>query len=134
MGIMNVFFKSIAVRIHIGSAMTMNIKSKFWIEENGKPVFGSGRKILLETIDRCGSINRAAHELNMSYRKAWGAVRAMEERLGVKLVERRTGGRDGGGAVLTRDARTFIMQFEDLEKGLQQFVDARFKKIFTSSE
>ena len=72
--------------------MTMNIKSKFWIEENGRPVFGSGRRMLLEAIDRSGSINRAAQELSMSYRKAWGALRAMEERLGVKLVERQTGG------------------------------------------
>jgi molybdate transport system regulatory protein len=110
--------------------MTMKIKSKLWIEENNKPVFGSGRKVLLEAIDRCGSINRAAQELNMSYRKAWGALRAMEERLGVKLVERQTGGKDGGGAVLTEDARKFIKQFEVLEKGLQQYVDARFKKIF----
>lgn len=116
--------------IHNGRFQIMNIKSKFWIEENNKPVFGSGRKALLEVIDRCGSINRAAQELNMSYRKAWGALRAMEERLGVKLVERKTGGRNGGGAVLTGDARKFIRQFEILEKDLQRYVDARFKKVF----
>ena len=110
--------------------MTMIIKSKFWIEENGRPVFGSGRRMLLEAIDRSGSINRAAQELEMSYRKAWGALRAMEERLGVKLIERQTGGKDGGGAVLTEDARKFIKQFEELEKDLQQYVDARFKKVF----
>lgn len=110
--------------------MTMNIKSKLWIEENDKPVLGSGRRLLLEAIDRRGSINRAAQEMNMSYRKAWGALRAMEERLGVKLVERQTGGRDGGGAVLTEDARKFIKQFEILEKDLQQYVDARFRKVF----
>ena len=110
----------------------MNIKSKLWIEENNKPVFGSGRRMLLEAIDRSGSINRAAQEMNMSYRKAWGALRAMEERLGVKLVERQTGGRDGGGAVLTEDARKFIKQFGVLERDLQQYVDARFKKVFSN--
>ena len=86
--------------------------------------------MLLEAIDRSGSINRAAQEMNMSYRKAWGALRAMEERLGVKLVDRQAGGKDGGGAVLTEDARMFIKQFESLEKGLKQYVDARFKKVF----
>jgi len=111
--------------------MTMNIKSKLWIEEKNKPVFGSGRKLLLEAIDRSGSINRAAQEMNMSFRKAWGALRAMEERLGVKLVERHTGGKDGGGAVLTEDARKFVKQFEILEKDFQQYVDAKFQKIFT---
>jgi len=110
--------------------MTMNIKSKLWIEENGRPVFGTGKRMLLEAIDRTGSINRAAQELNMSYRKAWGTLRAMEERLGAKLVERQAGGREGGGAVLTGDAKKFIKQFEILEKGLQQYVDARFQKVF----
>jgi molybdate transport system regulatory protein len=108
----------------------MNIKSKLWIEENNKPVFGSGRSALLEAIDRSGSINRAAQELNMSYRKAWGALRAMEERLGLKLIERQTGGRDGGGAVLTEEARALLKKYEALEKGVQEFVDKRFKMTF----
>jgi molybdate transport system regulatory protein len=115
---------------HNGEPTIMNIKSKLWIEENNKPVFGSGRKALLEAIERSGSINRAAQEMNMSYRKAWGALQAMEERLGVKLVERQTGGRSGGGAVLTEDARKFVKQFEILEKDLQQYVDVRFRKVF----
>ncbi len=109
----------------------MNIKSKLWIEENNKPVFGSGRRLLLEAIDRSGSINRAVREMNMSFRKAWGALRAMEERLGVKLVERHTGGRDGGGVVLTEDVRKFVKQFEILEKDFQQYIDAKFQKIFS---
>jgi len=116
--------------IHNGGSLTMNIKSKLWIEENNKPVFGSGRKLLLEAIERNGSINLAAQEMNMSYRKAWGALRAMEERLGVKLVERQTGGMDGGNSVLTEEARKFVKQLEILEKDLQQYVDARFKKVF----
>ena len=115
---------------HNGNRMTMNIKSKLWIEENGRPVFGSGRKLLLEAIERNGSINRAAQEMNMSYRKAWGALRAMEERLGVKLIERSAGGKNGGGALLTDDARMFLNKYEALEKGIQELVDERFKAIF----
>jgi molybdate transport repressor ModE-like protein len=56
------------------------------------------------------------------------------ERLGVKLIERRTGGRDGGGAALTRDARMIIGWFEILEKDLQKFVDERFKEVFPLNE
>ena len=108
----------------------MNIKSKLWIEENDKPVFGSGRKALLEAIERNGSINRAAQEMQMSYRKAWGALRAMEERLGVKLIERQTGGKDGGGAVLTEEARMLLKKYEALEKGVREFVDKRFRSTF----
>jgi molybdate transport system regulatory protein len=109
----------------------LNIKLKIWIEEKGKPVFGTGRRTLLDALDRRGSISRAAQKMNISYRKAWGALRAMEERLGLKLVDRRTGGREGGVAGLTRDARMIMERFDILEKDLRKFVDARFKKVFS---
>ncbi len=54
----------------------------------------------------------------------------MEERLGVKLVDRQTGGKNGGGATLTIDARKFLKKYDALEKGIQEVVDKRFKKIF----
>lgn len=108
----------------------LDIKSKLWIEVGGEPVFGRGRRFLLEAIDSHGSINRAAQEVDISFRKAWGHIKAMEERLGVKLVERQTGGRNGGGAVLTDDARRFLKKYEALEKGIQEFVDEKFRKVF----
>ncbi len=110
----------------------MEIKSKLWIEVDGKPVFGRGRRFLLEAIDRCGSISRAAKEINISYRKAWGYIKAMEERLGFRLVDRQTGGKDGGGATLTKDARKFLKKYEALEEGIRELVDNRFRNIFKS--
>lgn len=112
----------------------MQIRSKLWIEVSGEPVFGRGRRFLLEAIDRYGSISRAAKEINISYRKAWSYIKAMEQRLGLKLVERQTGGKFGGGAVLTKDARLFLKRYEELEKGIQDIVDRRFKKIFETSK
>ncbi len=106
------------------------IRSKLWIEADGEPVFGRGRRFLLEAIDTHGSINSAARDVDISFRKAWCHIKAMEERLGVKLVERRTGGKNGGGAVLTAEARKFLKKYEALEKGIQEFVDEKFKQIF----
>ncbi len=108
----------------------LEIRSKLWIEVGGEPVFGRGRKFLLEAIDSFGSINRAAQEVNISFRKAWGYITAMEERLGVKLVERQAGGKNGGGATLTEDARTLLRQYGALERGVQEFVDRRFQRTF----
>jgi molybdate transport system regulatory protein len=108
----------------------MQIRSKLWIEVGGKPVFGRGRRFLLEAIDRYGSINRAAKEIHISYRKAWGYIKAMEERLGMKLIERQTGGKNGGGAVLTPEARSFLGRYEALEKGIKELVDERFHEVF----
>jgi molybdate transport system regulatory protein len=108
----------------------LDIRSKLWIEAGGEPVFGRGRRFLLEAIDSHGSINQAAREVDISFRKAWGHINAMEERLGVKLVDRQTGGKNGGGAVLTTDARTFLKKYEALEKGIQELINKRFRKVF----
>jgi molybdate transport system regulatory protein len=110
--------------------MSVKIKSKFWIEVDGKPVFGSGKRCLLEAIEKHGSINQAAKEIKISYRTAWSYLNAMEDRLGIKLIDRQTGGKNGGGAVLTENARTILKKYKDLESGLQKIVDVRFRKIF----
>ena len=108
----------------------MEIKSKLWIEVDGKPVFGRGRRFLLQAIDKYGSINQAAKEINISYRKAWGYIKAMEERLGLKLIERQAGGKNGGGATLTKEARQFLRKYEAMETGIMELVDDRFRNIF----
>ena len=108
----------------------LKIKSKLWIEIEGEPVFGRGRRFLLEAIDKHGSLNQAAKEISISYRKAWGYIKAMEERLGVSLVERQAGGKNGGGAALTEEAREFLRKYEALENGIKEIVDEKFKRIF----
>jgi len=110
---------------------SLRIKSKVWIEIQGKPLFGQGRMELLRLIDTHGSINQAARELDMSYRKAWSYVKFMEDRVGIKLVERHTGGQNGGGASLTGEAREFIAKFEGLSQGIEAEVNEKFRKIFT---
>lgn len=112
----------------------IDIRSKLWIEIEGEPVFGRGRRFLLEAIDKYGSINRAAKEIGISYRKAWGYIKAMEERLGIRLIDRQVGGRNGGGAEITNEARDFLKKYEALEKGVQDIVDERFRNIFKKME
>ena len=111
----------------------LEIRSKIWLEAAGEPVFGRGRRFLLEAIDAHGSINRAAFEAGISYRKAWGHVAAMEKRLGIQLVVRQAGGRNGGGAALTNEARDFLRKFKELEKGLREYVDDRFRQLFAGA-
>lgn len=108
----------------------IEIKSKLWIEVDGEPVFGRGRRFLLQAIDKYGSINQAAREINISYRKAWSYIKAMEDRLGIELVERHKGGTNGGGARLTEEARDFLRKYEALEEGIRKMVDRRFRRIF----
>ncbi|GBE01748.1 molybdenum-pterin-binding protein MopA [bacterium BMS3Bbin06] len=109
----------------------MEIRSKLWIEIDGEPVFGRGRMFLLEAIDKYGSINQAAKQINISYRKAWSYIGTMEDRLGIKLVERHAGGKHGGGAVLTDEAKEFITRYRMMEEGIKEIIDERFKSIFS---
>lgn len=101
---------------------------------DGEPVFGRGRRFLLEAIDTHGSINQAAKEVGISYRKALSHIQIMEKRLGISLVVRQAGGRHGGGASLTLEAREFLKKFEKLEQGLREFVDAQFQELFPKQE
>jgi len=112
----------------------LGIRSKIWIEMDGEPVFGRGRRFLLEAIDTHGSINQAAKEVGISYRKAWGHIQTIEKRLGVLLVVRQTGGKNGGGATLTPEARELLDKFETMERGLREFVDAQFREMFRRQE
>lgn len=112
----------------------VEIRSKLWIEVDGEPVFGRGRRFLLEAIDKYGSINQAAKQVNLSYRKAWSYIKAMEERLGIKLVETTTGGKNGGGAKLTEEAKEFIKKYESIEQDIKEIVDSKFQKIFGNGD
>ncbi len=112
----------------------MQIRSKLWIEVDGEPVFGRGRMLLLEAIGKHGSISQAAREINISFRKAWGYIGAMEERLGIRLVQRHAGGKNGGGAVLTDEARDFLIKYRDMESGIRELVDKRFNEVFKNKK
>ena len=54
-------------------------KIKLWLEVDGAVVFGGGRVALFQAIEETGSIKQAAEKLNMSYRAAWGKIKATEE-------------------------------------------------------
>jgi molybdate transport system regulatory protein len=108
----------------------VQVRSKVWLEAQGRPVLGPGRLELLQHIDEEGSISRAARLLKMTYRKAWGQIKAMEEQLDLKLVEKQTGGPGGGGARLTPGARELLSKYFRLAQGIEEEVDRRFREIF----
>ena len=97
----------------------MEIKYKVWFEKDGKVIFGSGRRELLRAVDMYNSLNAAAKHLNMSYRAAWGRLRASEERLGIKLAEAHPSGR---ALHLTEEARALLNKFDKLERKIHDLV------------
>lgn len=106
------------------------VRAKLWLEINGKPFFGEGRVQLLKGIDKYGSINQAAKAANMSYRRAWSYLHAMEKRLGIKMLNTRVGGPNGGGTELSKEAREFLQRFEEISSDLEKFVEKEFAGFF----
>jgi molybdenum ABC transporter molybdate-binding protein len=93
---------------------------RLWMERAGEAVLGPGRLELLEAIDSCRSISAAARKLGMSYRRAWLLVDGINRAAGEELVRRQTGGREGGGAVLTAHGQAAIAAYRALQARLQQ--------------
>ncbi len=97
----------------------VSIKYKVWLEKDGEIIIGMGREKLLKEIDKTGSIKKAAENLGISYKKAWEYLKAMENRLGKKLVETHKGGKYGGGSQLTPYAKKLISDFEKVQQSFE---------------
>jgi len=54
----------------------LRLLSKQWlVDENGEIIIGEGRKEILETIERTGSLNQTAKIMKMSYKGVWSKIR-----------------------------------------------------------
>ena len=104
----------------------MRMMHKLWLEKDGKVIFGRGRDTLLKAIDECHSLNAAAKKLNMSYRAAWGRLKASEDRMGVKLVEVEPSGK---GMHLTPTARLLIRKFDELDGQISAMLDKTSQEL-----
>ena len=83
-------------------------------------LFADPRRIaLLKQIEQTGSISQGAKNAGISYKSAWDAINDMNTLSEHTLVERATGGKGGGGAVLTRYGQRLI-QLYDLLAQIQQ--------------
>jgi molybdate transport system regulatory protein len=77
---------------------------------------GPGKIQLLETIHRFGSISAAGRAMEMSYKRAWDLVDEINRICRQPAVERQTGGKNGGGAVLTPFGRSLVARYRKIER------------------
>lgn len=81
-------------------------------DDHGSKFFGEGPCRLLREIERTGSLRAAAMSMEMAYSKASRLLKQAETSLGFPLTTRTTGGKDGGGSVLTPQANRWLKQYE----------------------
>lgn len=76
---------------------------------------GRGKIMLLEHIRETGSISAAGRAMDMSYRRAWLLVSALNRMFVQEAVASQRGGKQGGGAVITPFGEELIRRFRTME-------------------
>ena len=88
--------------------------------------FGPGVAMLLHRVQKLHSLRSAAMDMDMAYSKAWTILREAERGLGFKLLHSTTGGRGGGGAVLTERGERLLAAYNLCERELKAEAERLF--------
>jgi len=105
------------------------LRGRIWINGPEGIFIGYGRVALLEKIIEHGSIAKAAKSMNMAYRHAWDLVDSMNRQSKKPFVKLATGGKGGGGALVTEEGKRAIKVFWQFQKDLEAFLIREGKKL-----
>ncbi len=109
----------------------MKVAYKVWIDQNGK-AFGDGPYELLRGVEKTASLRKAVHQMGMAYSKGWKLIRTMEQRLGFFLMDRKIGGRSGGGSKITPQAKELMLCYGRFRKEAGEAIERIYRKQFSS--
>ena len=99
----------------------ISVRNRLWLMKDGRSYLGEGRIELMKAIIEHGSISAAARSMNMSYKKAWESVDAMNSLSDEPLVTRTTGGSGGGGTIVTTAGLEAIFAVRRNQSTMQWF-------------
>ena len=106
------------VPVTVRVKLTLCAKDKF---------FGPGVCELLEGIRETGSIQAAAAQMDMSYTKAWKILNRAEGVMGTALINRVSGGKNGGSSTLTEAGEEAVHIFRDIETKITEYAGELLK-------
>ena len=106
-----------------------SVNGSLWIECNKEGLFGPGPAELLERINDTGSISQAAKEMQMSYKKAWEIINALNAQATHLLVVTQAGGASGGGSIITAEAKEMIDWYRLLRERFKAFLEKETEKL-----
>ena len=97
-------------------------------KEGGRLFLDRKRVELLESIQKYGSLSKAAKACEISYKGAWDTLQSMSQLAGVKLFDTKTGGNAGGGTKLTKEALEILKRYKERTAKL---FDKKIQKLNT---
>ena len=107
--------------------VTPTMRLRLWLETPGGMLLGLGRVELLLRIQESGSLNKAAKAMGMSYRAAWGRLKASEKMAGEPLMEKSGGQR---GFVLTPGGERLAQAFKEWYADVEGYALKRAQEKF----
>jgi molybdate transport system regulatory protein len=121
---------TLSIRRQKGETDPMKIQFKVWLEKDQRVLFGEGRHQLLKAIEDYGSLVQAAKKMNMSYRAAWGRLKASEDRLGFPLTEKDLEKGKKGGLRLTPEGKRLLTSYQNIHLAVEKLVRELEGKYF----
>lgn len=104
---------------------TMQLKIKIQIYCGNEIAMGPGKADLLDAIREHGSISAAGRAMEMSYRRAWLLVDAMNRCWQEPLVHTAPGRAEGSGARLTAMGERVLAHYRALQETLRSAAEGK---------
>ena len=105
-----------------------------FFDDSGEKFFGEGPARLLHGIEEKGSVRAAAISMEMAYTKALAILRNAEAALGFPLIIRTTGGKSGGGSILTKQGKEWLSRYEAYRDACIQANSKLYLEFFSSQQ
>jgi molybdate transport system regulatory protein len=103
------------------------------MEQEGRLVMSEYRLRLLEYVQETGSLAQAASRMRLSYRRAWGKIKELEQNLGIALVHSESGGAGGGHTTLTPEAIDLLARYRDFQQRMDRALTREYETAFSTS-
>src|SRR5579883_2270854 len=90
---------------------------------------GPGKIRLLEAIRETGSLSQGARRMGMSYRRAWLLIESLKQTFKEPVTRASTGGKSGGGMLITEFGESLIASYRDLERDFATLAGRRLHAL-----
>ncbi|MFL5402530.1 MAG: winged helix-turn-helix domain-containing protein [Gemmatimonadales bacterium] len=87
----------------------------------------------LSAVDKAGTIREGGQAVGWSYRTCLNRLRRMERALGRPVLITTRGGRSGGSARLTAEARRFVRIFDQWQQAVDRSSRRAFRQVLRRS-
>jgi molybdate transport system regulatory protein len=103
-------------------------RHKVWLNWDGLFLMGPNYLRFLAAVDQTGTIREGGRAVGWSYRTCLNRLRRMEEVLGRPVLLTSRGGKTGGGARLTPEARRFVRIFSVWQREVERLTLRAFAR------